>query len=98
MACFNESLNALNNDYAYFGKGLCEYELNLPGACKSLGSAVRLKKAQLLEKGLILNELGCYSQALETFEFLLKNHFKQDEMYIKACSGLEFARGRLGLN
>ena len=98
LACFNESLIALNNDYAYYGKGICEYELNVAGACESLGSAVKLKKAQLLEKGLILNELGCYSQAFETFEFLLKNHFRQDEMYIKACSGLEFARGRLGLN
>ena len=98
MVCFNESLNALNNDYAYFGKGLCEYELSLPGACESLGSAVKLKKAQLLEKGLILNEIGCYSQALETFEFLLKNHFRQDEIYINASSGREFAMGKLDLN
>ena len=98
LACFNESLNALNNDYAYFGKGVCEYELNLGGACESLECATKLKKSQLLEKGLILNCLGCHSLALETFDFILENHYRQDEIYTKACSGREFALGKLGLN
>ena len=96
LVCFGESLNKLNNDYAWYGKGVCEYELNLEGACESLGRAVRLTKARLLDKGLILNELECYSQALETFEFLLENHCRQDEICIRALNGLEFARGKLG--
>ncbi|WP_407454802.1 tetratricopeptide repeat protein, partial [Methanobrevibacter sp.] len=60
LVCFNESLNALNNDYAWYGKGVCQYELNIEGACESLGHAVKLTKGQLLDKGLVLNELGCY--------------------------------------
>lgn len=92
LVCFDESLNQLNNDYAWYGKGVCEYELNLSGACESLGHAVKLTKGQLLDKGLILNELECYPQALKTFEFLLENHFRQDEIYIKALNGREFAK------
>ena len=95
LMCFNESLNALNNDYAWYGKGLCEYELGLEGACESLGRAVKLTKAQLLEKGLILNELGCFENALETFEFLLENHFREDETYIKALNGRNLAAKNL---
>ena len=70
---------------------MCEYELNIEGACESLCHAVKLTKDQLLDKGLILNELGCYPQALETFEFLLQNHFRKDEIYITALNGKEFA-------
>ena len=95
LMCFNESLNALNNDYAWYGKGVCEYELGLDGACESLHHAVKLTKAQLLEKGLILNELGCFDNALETFEFLLENHFREDETYIKALNGRNLAAKNL---
>ena len=95
LVCFDESLNQLNNDYAWYGKGVCEYELKFSGACESLGCAVKITKGQLLDKGLILNELGCCQQALETFEFLLENHFRQDEICIRALNGLEFARNEL---
>lgn len=95
LVCFDESLNQLNNDYAWYGKGVCEYELKLGGACESLARAVKLTKEQLLDKGLILNELGCCLQALETFEFLLQNHYRQDEIYIKALNGLEFSKREL---
>uniref|UniRef100_UPI00388E9080 tetratricopeptide repeat protein n=1 Tax=Methanobrevibacter sp. TaxID=66852 RepID=UPI00388E9080 len=98
LVCFNESLNALNNDYAWYGKGVCQYELNMEGACESLGHAVKLTKGQLLDKGLVLNELGCYPQALETFEFLLQNHFRKDEIYITALNGREFAMRKLGMD
>ena len=92
---FNQSLSQLNNDYACYGKGMCEYELGLEAACESLVGAVKIKKGQLLEKALTLNELGCYLQAAETFEFLLENHFAQDEMYVRALNGIELARARL---
>ena len=92
---FNESLDAKNNDYAWYGRGVCEYCLGLEGACGSLSRAGKLSKKQLVEKGLILNELECYPQALETFEFILDNHCRQDEIYLKAMNGLEFAKGKL---
>lgn len=88
---FNGSLNALNNDYAWYGKGLCEYEMKVSGACESLENAVRITKRQMLKKGKILSELGCRSQALETFEFILENHFKQDEIYEEALKGRKIA-------
>lgn len=95
LYCFNESLNQLNNDCAWYGKGVCEYNLELDGACESLAHAGNLKKDQLLEKGLILNELECWPQAVETFEFIMENHFTQDEIYVKALNGLEYAKGKL---
>lgn len=95
---FNESLNQLNNDYAWFGKGYCEYELGLDGAGESLRHAVEIKKDQLLEKGLILNELGLYDEAFKTFDFLLKNHFRQDDMYIKALNGRNLSMRELGID
>lgn len=94
---FNESPNQLNNDYAWYGKGICEYELGLDGAGDSLAKAVDITKEQLLEKGLILNELGLFGEALKTFDFLLENHFRQDEMYIKALNGRELSMREMNL-
>ena len=95
LRCFNESLNAADNDYAWYGKGMCEYRLGLGGAGESLAKAVEINKDQLLQKGLAQNELGLYSEALETFEFLLENHFKVDEMYEVALKGKEIAMGNI---
>lgn len=96
LVYFEESLSQLNNDYAWYGKGVCEYELARDGACESFRHALKITKGQLLEKALILNELGCYPQAFKTFEWLLENHFTRDEMYIRAVNGLEYARAKLG--
>lgn len=95
---FNASAKALNNDYAYYGKGLCEYEFQLDVAAESLKRAVKLEKGQLLEKGLILNELECYRDALETFDFLLENHFTVDKMYITALNGKMYAMRKLEMD
>lgn len=94
LLCFNESLNASDNGYAWYGKGMCEYELGLEGAGESLRRAVGITKRQLLQKGLVQNELGLYSDALETFEFLLENHFRDDEMYAAALRGRKTATGK----
>ena len=88
---FNESLDQLNNDYAWYGKGICEYELGLDGCGVSLAKAVDIKKDQMLEKGLIQNGLGLYVEAIKTFDFLLDNHFREDEMLFTAVNGREFA-------
>ena len=93
---FNESLNQLNNDYAWYGKGVCEYELGLDGCGGSLANAVDIKKDQLLEKGLIQNELGLYDEAIKTFDCLLDNHFKEDEMYVSALNGKMLAMRKMG--
>lgn len=88
---FNGSLNSLNNDYAWYGKGICEYEMNVGGACESLSHSVKLTKSQLLKKGNVLNELGCYARALETFDYILENHFKEDKIYSEAVKGRKLA-------
>lgn len=98
LICFNESLNQLNNDFAWYGKGVCEYELDFPGAGESLKNAVNLSKDQLLEKGLIQNELGLYHEALETFDFILQDHFKADDMLVTASNGRMLALRELGMD
>lgn len=87
LACFKESLNAKISDYAYYGCGVCQYELKLDGASESLSHANNVKKNQLLEKGLIFNEIGLYENALSTFNEIFNNHFKVDELYIKSLNG-----------
>lgn len=95
LECFNESLNQLNNDYAWYGKGLCEYELGLPGAGESLENACDISKEELLEKGLIQNELGLYLDALKTFDYILDNHFRVDGMDVRAENGRKLAERKL---
>ncbi len=91
LYCFNESLNSEINDYAYYGCGVCQYELKLDGVAERLSHANNIKKELLLDKGLILNEIGLYEEALATFNKIFDNHFKVDELYIKALNGKMYA-------
>ena len=90
IVCFNESLNEVNNDYAWYGKGVCEYGLGID-ASDSLTHAVKLDKGQLLEKALILNEQKHYRQALETCDVILENHFRVDDFYFRALNAKMYA-------
>ena len=96
MACFNESLNALNNDYACFGRGVCEHRLGL-AISECFFYDLKISKKQILVKADILNDIGEYKNALECWDFLLKNHFRCDEMYVKILEGKRTALSNLGL-
>ncbi len=98
LICFEESLNAEINDYAHYGCGVCQYELNLDGVVENLSKAININKNQLLEKGLIFNELGLYEYALNTFNELFNNHFKIDELYINALNGKIHSMRSLKMN
>ncbi|MBE6507946.1 MAG: hypothetical protein E7Z77_00885 [Methanobrevibacter sp.] len=97
LACFNESLNQLNNDYAWYGRGQCEYGLGLD-ASDSMTHAVNLDKGQLLEKAIILNEQKHYNQALETCDVILDNHFRVDDFYFRALNAKMYAMRELDMD
>ena len=97
LMCFNESLNELNNDFAWYGKGLSEYGLGLD-ASESLTHAVKLDKAQLLEKALVLNEIEDYAQALGTCDEILDNHFRVDDFYFRAMNAKMYAMRKLDMD
>lgn len=97
LLCFDESLNALNNDDAIFGKGFCEYELGLEISDGFLGD-LKISKRQILKKADILNETGDFENALKCYDMLLENHFKVDEMYFDILNGKKTALLNLGLD
>lgn len=95
IECFEESIRVSQNDYAYFGKGLCEYNLGL-NPRDSLEKAVSITKRQMLEKALIYNDLGFFEEALTCFDKILECHFRVDELYLKALNGKMYALRALG--
>lgn len=90
LSCFKESLKVENNDYAIYGKGFCEYELRID-VDDDFKTRLNITKRQMLCQVSILNELGYFGQSLEICEFLLKNHFKEDDYYFKLIKNREFA-------
>ena len=95
IECFEESIRVSQNDYAYFGKGLCEYNLGL-NPRDSLEKAVSITKRQMLEKALVYNDLGFFEDALTCFDKILECHFRVDELYLKALNGKMYALRSLG--
>lgn len=90
LGCFKESLKVEDNDYAIYGKGFCEYELDCD-IDDDFKSRLNITKRQMLRQVLILNELGYFEQSLEICDFLLENHFKEDDLYFKLIKCREFA-------
>ncbi len=90
LGCFKESLKVEDNDYAIYGKGFCEYELDCD-IDDDFKSRLNITKRQMLRQVLILNELGYFEQSLEICDFLLENHFKEDDLYFKLIKSREFA-------
>lgn len=105
---FEESLKVKENDCAYFGKGYSLYRLSMENpksqACEScldriyvdairdcLKKAIKISKRQLIIKADILFELHC-REALMYYEEFLKNHFKEDNDYLKAVSAIELLK------
>ena len=90
LSCFKESLKVENNDYAIYGKGFCEYELRID-VDDDFKTRLNITKRQMLRQVSILNELGYLEQSLKICDFLLENHFKEDDLYFKLMESREFA-------
>ncbi len=90
LNCFKESLDIEHNDYAIFGEGFCRYRLDLDVG-DEFKSRLNISKAQMLKQVLILNDLGHYSESIVICEYLLENHFKEDDLYNELVCAYEFA-------
>ena len=80
--CFGKSLEVDGNDYAIFGKGVCEYELDLD-IDSGFRRCLRISKRQMLQQALILNDMGYHEESSRIADYLRKNHFKNDDIYEK---------------
>ena len=80
--CFGKSLEVDGNDYAIFGKGVCEYELDLD-IDSGFRRCLRISKRQMLQQALILNDMGYHEESSRIANYLRKNHFKNDDIYEK---------------
>ncbi len=90
IECFTKSIDIKENDYAYFGKGCCEYELDRDGT-ESLLMASNITLDQMLEKGLILNETGHFDEAVECFDEILEIHYTVDDLYFCTINGMMYS-------
>lgn len=82
LECFGKSLEVDGNDYAIFGKGVCEYELDLD-IDSGFRRCLRISKRQMLQQALILNNMGYHEESSRIADYLRKNHFKNDDIYEK---------------
>jgi len=96
LDCFNESFNVDSNDYAVFGRGFCEYKLNLD-VDDDFKVRLDISKNQMLNQILILNDLGYFDESLEICDYLMDNHFKEDELYFSLIEARKYAVNKLGL-
>ena len=82
LECFGKSLEVDGNDYAIFGKGICEYELDLD-IDSGFRRCLKISKRQMLQQALILNDMGYHEESSRIADYLRKNHFKNDDIYEK---------------
>nr|WP_294999088.1 tetratricopeptide repeat protein [uncultured Methanobrevibacter sp.] len=82
LECFLKSLDVGENDYAVFGEGYCQYKLGLNVDDKFL-KPLNITKKEMLTQAIVLGDLGYSKQSLDICEYLLENHFTQDEFYMK---------------
>lgn len=88
--CFGQSLDVEANDYAYFAKGLCEFSLGVE-IDDSFKGFLKIDKECMLEQVMVLNESGFFTQSLAICDFLMKNHFRTDEFYLKLLNFKKYA-------
>lgn len=96
LECFEESLEVGFNDYAHFGRGLCQYSLGME-ICDEFKNMLDISKRQMLRQVMVLNDLGFYEDSLKITEYLSQKHFKVDEFYIKLLRTRIFAMDKLGI-
>lgn len=82
LECFTDSLDVGKSDYAIFGKGICEYELDLDIDPEFRG-CLGISKRQMLKQASVLKNRGYRDDSLRILDFLRENHFKNDELYKK---------------
>ena len=82
LECFQRSREVDGNDYAVFGMGLCQYELDLD-IDSEFRRCLKISKRQMLQQALILNDLGYHDDSSRIADYLRKNHFRKDDFYQK---------------
>ena len=97
LVCFKKSLNARKNDYAYFMKGYCEYNLGM-ALDDSFLRPLDISKYQRLCRALILNEVKMYGDAIKCIDELLSCHFTEDKLYFIALTCKLSAMQSLGMD
>ena len=95
--CFVQSVEVSENDYAFFGLGVCEYKLGLD-VNDNFKRPLRLYKSQKLRQAMILNDLGFFEESLKICDDLFVNHFAVDDFYFKLIHVKMYAMGELGLD
>ena len=97
LACFKESQIAGANDYASFGRGLCEHELGLQ-LNDEFKNKLNITKKQMLKQAKILNESGYFAESLIICDYLCINHFKIDDFYLKLLNVRRYAMNAMDMD
>ena len=95
--CFTQSLNCKSNDYAYFGCGVCQFNLGLD-LNDNFKRLLDIDKNQMLKQVIILNELKYFNESLNISDYLMKNTFKVDDYYIKLVNARINTMKSLGMD
>lgn len=95
--CFTQSVNCKSNDYAYFGCGVCQFNLGLD-LNDNFKRLLNIDKNQMLKQILILNELEYFNQSLNISDYLMENTFKVDDYYIKLVNARINTMKNLGMD
>ena len=80
--CFTQSVDCKSNDYAYFGCGVCQFNLDLD-LNVNFKKLLDIDKNQMLKQVIILNELKYFNESLNISDYLMENTFIVDDYYIK---------------
>ncbi|MBQ9159783.1 MAG: tetratricopeptide repeat protein [Methanobrevibacter sp.] len=97
LDCFRRSAEVSQNDYAYFGLGVCQYHLGLD-VDDSFKRPLKLSKSQKLSQAMILNDLGFFEESLKICDNLFENHFAVDDFYFRLINVKMYAVRQLGLD
>lgn len=95
--CFTQSLNCKSNDYAYFGCGVCQFNLGLD-LNDNFKRLLDIDKNQMLKQIIILNELKYFNESLNISDYLMENTFKVDDYYIKLVNARISTMKNLGMD
>lgn len=95
--CFTQSVDCKSNDYAYFGCGVCQFNLGLD-LNDNFKKLLYIDKNQMLKQILILNELKYFNESLNISDYLMENTFKVDDYYIKLVNARINTMKRLGMD
>ena len=95
--CFTQSVDCKSNDYAYFGCGVCQFNLKLD-LDDNFKKLLDIDKNQMLKQVIILNELKYFNESLNISDYLMENTFKVDDYYIKLVNARINTMKSLGMD